>query len=324
MTGLPKQYTTTELVNAIEISPSEVPFIQPCRPRLTNVSILSEMLFQPTFFNWTIKTLTSNSSSISKLSLKCSNLTTEKWSAFLRSVTLPRLQEFEIATNLVVHAAGAAFTDLQEFFIRHPCINTLHLQGVERLSTPPTITEPILPNLVCMMAPPGWVSSLLDMRCSHGSLSKLDSIGISTEYYHYLPFFNYDLLDDALFRVAKFSGRKLTLTLRFMYEKGVSDWFSDHAAFGKENSILNRLDCVSTLVISTAFFVDITKVPKPVLLTWFSLFPCVEHLKFVETVEEQRVLLEKPEFLKSVAEKCPQVKSIQIRQVIDLDEYRSR
>ena len=321
MTGQSKQsnHRTTELV---EKSTSAV--LRPCKPRLAHVSILSEMLFQPTFFCWTVKTLSSNSFSITKLSVKCSNLTTKTWSALLLSLTLPRLEDFEISTDLVVNSAGAAFTDLLNFFSRHPNIHTLHLQGVERLPTPPRIKGPILPNLVSMMAPPGWVSSLLDMRYSHGSLSKLDSIGISTEYYHHGPMFNYDLLDAALVRVANFSGRRITLTLRFMYENGVSDWFSNHAAFGKENSTLSRLACVSTLVVSTAFFVDITKVPKSDLLTWFSLFPCVHHLKFVETVEEQRVLLEKPEFLKSIAEKCPNIKSVQIRQVIDLDNYRSK
>jgi len=323
MTGPPKQlnHHTTELVSAVEKRPSDVPFIQPCRSRLTNVRIVSEMLFQPTFFNWTIKTLTSNSFSIAKLSLRFSNLTTETWSNLLRSLTLPRLQDVEIASSVFDNTTGGASKDFRDFFIRHPSINTLLLQDIE-LRTPPTVTGPILPNLVCMMAPPRWVSSLLDMRYSHDSSSKLNSIGISTEYNIYRSTFNYDLLDAALLRVAKLSGRRVTLNLLFKSENGVSDWFSNHAALGKENSVLNRLYCVSTLVISTAFIVNITKVPD--LLTWLSLFPCVEHLKFAETTRAGRVFLEKPEFLKSVAEKCPHIKRIQIDEVIELDQYRSK
>jgi hypothetical protein len=282
------------------------------------------MLFQPTFFDWTVKTLSFNSFSITKLSIKCSNIKPRTWSTLLSSLTLDRLEDFEIATDLVVSSAGAAFTDLHDFFARHPSVTTVHLQGIERLRTPPTINGPILANLVHMMAPPGWVSSLLEMQNSHESFPKLNSIGISTEYYHHGPTFNYDLLDAALFRLAEFSGRRITLTLRFMYEVGVSSWFSNHTAFGKENSVLSRLDCVWTLIISTAFFVDITKVPKSVLLTWFSLFPSLEHIKFVETVEEQRVFLEKPDFLRGIAEKCPHVKSVQVRHVLDMQKYRSQ
>ena len=56
-----------------------------------------------------------------------------------------------------------------------------------------------------------------------------------------------------------------------------------------------------------------------VLLTWFSLFPSVERVRFVETLEEHRLVFQKPEFLKGIAERCPRMVSFND---VDLDEYR--
>ena len=80
--------------------------------------------------------------------------------------------------------------------------------------------------------------------------------------------------------------------------------------------MIGRLSCVSTLVIFFALSVDIKKISIEVLLTWFSLFPSVTCVEFVEAY---RLAFRKPEFLKSIAEKCPKMKSFD---GVDLDEYR--
>lgn len=292
--------------------------------RLSNISIHSDMLLQPTFFPWTLSTLSNASWRFTNLSIKCTHIPTATWSALLRFMSLPHLEIFEIATDLVVCSNGAAFRDLQYFFARHWTIHTLHLQGVERLDTPPIIREPILPILSSLMAHPVWVISLLEMQEWYpDSLSQLKSIGISTEYYQYNTPFNYELFDAALVCVGNFSGTDITLTLRFMCEKGVESWFAEHVALGMTNSVLCRLTCVSHLVISGGFFVEIATYAKANLSDWLSLFPCLQTVKFVDIAEEQMKLLGDPKFLMSIAVKCPKIKSVRVRKAVDLEELRS-
>lgn len=315
----------TETTESVSTKDDDVAVTQPHRDvsRLSNISIHSDMLLQPTFFPWTLSTLSNASWRITNLSIKCTHIPTETWSALLRFMSLPHLDNFEIATDLVVCSNGAAFRDLQYFFARHWTIHTLHLQGVERLDTPLTIREPILPVLSSVMAHPIWIISLLEMQESHPeSLSQLKSIGISTEYYQFNTPFNYELFDAALVGVGNFSGTNITLTLRFMCEKGVSSWFAEHVALGTTSSVLCRLTCVSHLVISGGFFVEIATYAKAKLSDWLSLFPCLQTVKFVDIAEEQMKLLGDPKFLMSIALKCPSVKTVRVRKAVDLEELR--
>ena len=174
---------------------------------------------------------------------------------------------------------------------------------------------PILPNLTDVRAPTKWISNLLATRRSRCSLSKLVHIDILTKF-DYIKFtYDYDLLDTTLSYVSKFYGRQIKLDLRFMH-----GWFSAHAELGKKNSVLGRLRCVSALEISFSLHVDFTEVPIGLFLAWFSLFPSVKRVRLVGMLPHlERLVCQNQEFLKSLAEMCPEMESFN---GTDLGEYR--
>jgi len=299
-----------------------LPPLEP-RAKLADVSIHSDMLLQYTFFNWTVSTLRDASSSLTRLSFRCGDVEKPTWRSLLKTLSLPVLTDFEVCTDLVVSSPGAAFHDLEVFLSRHPTITSLHLHGVETPSSAPVLKAPILPNLTTLMAHPIWILSILGMRENHPeALSELESIGVFTEYYQSTSRFNYDLLNQALARIAVFP-RRITLTVRFMVQYGVSDWFAAQILLGVENSVLASLTCVSTLVISSAFFVDLNQAIVDIMPQWLLLFPSVEHVKYMEQPEDQAKLFKNSEFLERLALTCRNIKTVEVhRRQIDLEEMR--
>ncbi|KAF9531182.1 hypothetical protein CPB83DRAFT_809545 [Crepidotus variabilis] len=286
---------------------------------LRELHLHSDMLLQNTFYPWTIQTLNKAAPTLTCLSFKWADTSTATWTTLFASCTLPRLESFEITTDLVVCKDSASFMDLVNFFRRHSTIRRILLQGVERPSDPQAIDEPILPQLAHIMAHPTWISSLLAMvETFPGALADLDAIGISTEYYQHGRF-DYDFVDIALEKLANLHRTGITLTLRFMCQSGVQEWFADHVALGRQGGVIPRLTCVSCFVISTSFFVNFRPQTVEQFPQWLALFPCLIGVKFVEMPEEQYDLFNNPGFLKALVALCPDIIAMEVgRSTCDL------
>ena len=101
----------------------------------TKVFIHSDMLLQNPFLEWTIATLNSGASTISRLSMKISDLPQETWKTFLNNITLPQLSGFEITSESLApfQFHGACFAGMHSFLGHHANIEFLHLYGIEDL-----------------------------------------------------------------------------------------------------------------------------------------------------------------------------------------------
>jgi len=279
---------------------------------LSDLSIRSDSMLHREFMPWTLKTL--STSRITKLSISCARVSKPTWSAFLRIVALPHLEDLEISSDpffLVYTSSHPPFADLQHFFARHPGIRTLRWEGVERFQTPPTIEEPILPNLWSVRACSTNIISLLQMHQSYpDTLTRLKSLTLSTGRRSHALIYN--PFDAALDHLANFSGKDVALTLRFICSTGMSTWFARHVTLGKENSSLSRLTCVSSLFISGGYVVGIEPSVKANLPTWLSLFPCLKSVSFVQILHKEVALLKDEGFLEKIVESCPQIKVIRV------------
>jgi len=276
---------------------------------LSDLSIRSDSMLHREYMPWTLKTL--STSRITKLSISCHRISKPTWSAFLRIVVLPHLEDLEISSDPIFVACTThpPFADLQHFLARHPGIRTLCWEGVERFQTPPTIEEPILPNLSSVKACSTNIISLLQMHQSYpDTLTRLKSLTLSTGRQSHPLIYN--PFDAALDHLANFPGKDIALTLRFICSTGMSTWFARHVALGKDNSSLSRLTCVSSLFISGEFAVGIETSVKANLPTWLSLFPCLKSVSFVQILHKGLELLKDEEFLEKIVESCPQIKVI--------------
>ena len=302
------------------------------RIKPTNVSIHSDMLLRNPFFKWTITMLNSGASTISTLSMSVPDLPQEIWKKFLNSITLPQLSDFEITSELVRPLYGVRFADVQSFLRHHPSIETLHLYGVEvpeGVWPAPSLTVPILPRLKSIIAHPFYVVWILNCLLLDTKASpNLTDIGISSEYHMNTDTFDYVLFDGVLERVAAFPVGNIKLMLRFASasESDINDWFENHISQMNDAStsrIISRLDNVTSLVVSSFWFVQFDWKTMELLPEWLGMFPNVTAIDFANQPEENVHKLKDKEFLRKVAMACQKTQELGVGwETIRLDEVR--
>ncbi|KAF9528477.1 hypothetical protein CPB83DRAFT_854214 [Crepidotus variabilis] len=289
-------------------------------PQLQRLRIESSMLLQYSFYPWTIEMLSQTSSTLTRLSLQCSALPISTWTRLLSSITLPSLTI--LALGIEPYKNGDTqcpnFVDLVAFFKRHPTIEELSLQGVERPEVCPILKKPILPALKKMMANPVWISCLVGVLDQYpDALPDLNTVGITTEYCSFEDEneddYVYRLLDDALQKLSNFP-RNITLALCLPSKKGMCDWFDKHISRGKRNSVIVHLTCVTALDISTLYFVDFGREEAQGFPGLVGLFPSLERIAFKEVRvgdNDGYELLKDDEFLTQLACASPTLSRVE-------------
>jgi len=310
---------------------TSTPIVPVCNIKPTKVSIHSEMLLRNPFFEWTVAMLNSGASTITVLSMKLSDLPQDIWKRFLNGVTLSQLSDFEITSELIVPVHAACFVDVRSFLGHHPSIETLILYGVEvpkGVWPPPSLTIPILPRLKSLLAHPFYVVWILNgLLLDKKAFPTLTDIGISSEYYRNTSRFDYALFDAALERVAVFP-RNVKLTLRFASsdKNGINNWFMEHASKANDtskSSVISRLNNVTSLVISSFYFVHYDRKLIEVLPDWLGMFPNVTAIEFADQPEDNIRKLEEKEFVTKVAIACWKVGVLDLhKQKLRLDKVR--
>lgn len=105
---------------------------------MERVAVQSSCVFSKTLLPWFAWTLESGSS-LTSVDISSVGMTSERWSALLPRITLPRLQ----ALRLV----GLDLTSLTHFLARHPSVRKIHLDGVQVNSVDSVDQRLALPNL---------------------------------------------------------------------------------------------------------------------------------------------------------------------------------
>ncbi|KAF9531145.1 hypothetical protein CPB83DRAFT_904724, partial [Crepidotus variabilis] len=302
------------------------PYIALTSPRLRSVILNRSLMFHASFYPWTLKMFSQNSSTITRLSLNCFHLPTETTSQFLSSITLPQLNYLDITTFLwlsehhLTTTHTVMFCDLVSFFGRHPSIEILDLQGVERPKslTALVLETSILPRLKRVVAHPIWISTLvgsLDMYPDAFTL--LETIGITTEYNVYSDLSDedrtYELINDALRKIGQASfARPITLELQLTTKRGMLKWFDEHSSLGNEGSIISSLSSVSALVLTTRFYVCFGREEVYHLPEWLALFPELRSVSMTDPRQENdgyRLIDDKP-LLNRIAVECPMLEIV--------------
>jgi len=263
--------------------------------------------------------LNSGASTIGTLSMAVTDLPQEIWKRFLKSIKLPQLSNFEITSELIRPIHGVRFADIQSFLGHHPSIEILHLYGVEvpeGIQPAPSLTVAILPRLKSIIAHPFYVLWILNCLLLHKKASlNLTDIGISSEYHMNTDTFDYGLFDDVLERVAAFPVGKIKLMLRFASagESDINDWFENHISQMNDastSSIISRLDNVTSLVVSSFWFVQFNWKTMELLPEWLGVFPNVTAIEFADQPEENVHKLQDKVFVRKVAMACQKAQQL--------------
>ncbi|KAF9531146.1 hypothetical protein CPB83DRAFT_891996 [Crepidotus variabilis] len=287
-------------------------------PHLRNIDLNYSPMFQYTFYPWTLKMFSNNASTITHLSLTCPYVPTHIMTHFLSSITLPHLDHLSISLfvyqDLLTAAHTVRFYDLVKFLERHPSIESLDLQGVEKPETPsPILKNRILPRIKRIVAHHVWINTLIGfLDRSPDAYPLIESIGVTLEYTTYAHFSDkqhtYEPINGALRRIAQASfPRPITLELQLTTKRGMLEWFDDHTSLGKENSVISSLSCVSALVLTTRFYVCFGREEVYHLPGWLALFPALRSVTLRDLRPEKdgyRLVDDKP-LLRRMAVECP-------------------
>ncbi|KAF9531144.1 hypothetical protein CPB83DRAFT_124114 [Crepidotus variabilis] len=299
------------------------PSAAPSGPYLNDVTFSHSMMFQDCFYPWTLQMFAKNSATITHLSFQVTSLPAETFSHFLFSITLPRLGHLKITAhsnqNHLTITRTVKFSEFLAFFERHSSIETLDLQGVERPEAPPILETCLLPQLKQIVAHPVWISTLITpSKSCPDAFPFIESIGITTEYPTFMDPFEeehvYELINDALWAITRASfPRTITLELQLKTKRGMLDWLDKHSSLGKENSIISSLWCVSTLVLTTRFYVCFGREEIHHLPSWLALFPALKIVNIPDLRQEKdgyRLFDDSP-LLRKISVKCPTLEKVE-------------
>ena len=138
--------------------------IQKFQNQLAAFYIKSDMLFHPTFGDWTFSTLHGARATLTVLTLNLDSTLTKTWRSLFTTLDFPMLSKFEIY-NINIPRTNGGFvvpsTELLCFLSVHPTIMNLLLHGVENPPEMPPERPAILPNLVSISVDPLWLPTIL-------------------------------------------------------------------------------------------------------------------------------------------------------------------
>ncbi|KDR76901.1 hypothetical protein GALMADRAFT_418624 [Galerina marginata CBS 339.88] len=184
--------------------------------KLETLSIHSDILLVPPFYDWTLSLFTSSACADTLVSLSFWPQMEPIPSSLLASLDLPNLVEFEIRYFCMTNfddlgSQSAEFEGIAAFLkTHHEQLQevTLNLVGLPSMgsTTPITVSafdsrEPVFPNLQSIAAHPAYIVWLLDLAASSGSkttLGNLTSIDLQAEDYGSRQPFDYALFNEAL------------------------------------------------------------------------------------------------------------------------------
>ena len=250
--------------------------------RLAEVYIQSDMLLHHPFSQWTLLTLNTASSTITKLLLKLTSEASSTWKIFSDALSLPLLRIFSFTNDLFIPSDVALFTDVEDFLVNHPGITNLFLYGV---GFPPSsaVPRPSFKHLDAIDAHPFYIIWLMNSLSSNPNpLSRLQRVIISSDNYTYStgkPDFDDSLFNSALEAISAFP-RHVALTLTFNSKSHIESWIDSHVRAGVERSVISRLVHVTTFSIDNNSWREFTDATIANIPEWLHLFPALRHLKF--------------------------------------------
>ncbi|KAJ2916195.1 hypothetical protein MD484_g4221, partial [Candolleomyces efflorescens] len=268
--------------------------------QIQRVSLQSEMFFAtPSFLDWTHQFFS------------C-----ETWRLFFSGIHLTSLIEFEALRIPAVGDNDALIRgrDILAFLSRHPNIEKLSLCEIEIPSCAlPDHGEPILPNLVQVIAHPVYIRWLL--RNGGKQRPKLKQVSLQTEHdIRERRLFQYDAMDNALEDLLPHS-HNLDLTFRFTNDHSELDsWLQSHIDAGPDRSIGSQFIDTKRLEINCAHSVKFfTPSRRQLFAQFLGLFPNLEALELAELAEQEEVPLEDSRMMllvKTLQLHCPQIKTV--------------
>ncbi|KIM41224.1 hypothetical protein M413DRAFT_27617 [Hebeloma cylindrosporum] len=314
-------------MDSFDETQEDSPILPPRNIKITRVSIYSDMLLEPPFFDWTIAMLDSGASTITTLLIYSTIHRPQKtWKYFLDAIKLPRLSSLDL-----VSCASIPFATVHSFLTHHSHIKTFDLLGAEvpkGIWPPPPLTIPILPHLQSISAPPFYLVWILNsLLLDKEAPQNVTDIAI-TPNYGKEEAFDYGLFDNALECVAAFP-RDIQLSLHLDTSRGDSDiydWFEEHMTVmddsdPSKSKVISQLDNVDRLTIYFSRSWRRTEM----LADWVGmLFPNVKMIRFEGLLTEMAVSeLNKTEFVGRVMMTCQKAAWLYMdEETSDLEQLR--
>lgn len=283
------------------------------------------MLLQHPFSRWTLLTLNTASSTITKLSFKLIKEAKSTWKIFSATLALPRLQEFFFMSDFFSPPDIAAFVDVEDFLVNHPQIAHLYLYGVGLPPSSKAIPRPSFQNLITFDAHPLYTIWLMNsLILSPTALPSLQRVVISSENYSHSTGqwdFDYSLFDSGLEAIATFP-RSIVLALTFNCRSHIESWLRSHVQAGVETSAISRLVHTNTLSIYDSWS-EYTEAMLAVIPDWLQLFPALKHLKFEREAQVNMTKLVEPQYVATVSLLCQKLETMSVnRETFDLQLIR--
>jgi len=277
------------------------------------ITIISQMLWSPTFFEWSSKFL-SRSPAITHVTLSLDHDVRSwgpdikgcgpgGWLTNFRTIVFPALTNFTYWSQIDLgeKPTRSIYKAVADFLRRHPTIETVTIQRCHALGTAFSdliqVNGPILPHLKSLQAHPALVQWIIQMK--RHSFETLKDIEMDLTG-HTGPLDVYDLLDQCLLTLLQHHLNCSDVHLHFIFPS-IShpfDWFRSHIEATEErvhllssrNSRDNRRPQIErftgTRFIKVFAAHDKTPafpLPEPwyqaeVLARWIGLFPDVEDI----------------------------------------------
>ena len=331
------------------------------RYSLKDITIISEMLWSPTFIDWSTQFLL-QSPNLTNLTLTFDHDDRpwrpdlkghgpQSWLANFRAVVVPTLNSFTCWSqiNLGEDPIHAVYEAVAHFLSRHPTLETL---VIRRCHVPNTIFSdlvqldgPILPSLKKLQAHPALIRWILQEK--KGLFDSLQDIEMDVTA-HSGPLDVYDIVDQCLVSLLQHGLNRPDVQLHFTFPDigHPCDWFLSHIAAAERRVHLLSVDdargargalierFIGTRSVKVASDLDgLQKFPLPeqwpqaeILARWLGLFPDVEDI-YVRAIKwsipNVRVEMVAVDQAFNFRSNCPQAKKVMMGHIPLVETYSS-